>query len=411
MVGRPSITADYISVILRAIEKAENDPVHLRSLIYDLSRLSLGKHLLNNYRLLGSEGLQRHLHDLETAINQIEDMSQKQLADPSKVPRLEPAVRSSSQAVITVRDSFGDAIFDDGWLDNAPVALRQGSDGVVHDTRGVTKILQPSEIWQPGFARDPKSNRARPDFWWGVQLASAALIGVCIYAVMLVRSNLFFPGLNSYSQAAQVSQGVAVASIAPNAAGPGVPSAVHPSAGRSLGFPLPSVYGVYAVSEGKLYELDQLAMRVPDPRVRISAMISEPSRVTVPEGKLNFVIYRRDLAASAPVEVFVRVVAQVRRQMTFSGAGPPTTTDIRGQWAVRSKSYTYRVAPVEDSPETIVLRPGDPELNLSPGRYVLVLAGQGYDFTVAGKVTDVAQCLERSSVVGGEVYSECRTVP
>jgi hypothetical protein len=140
-------------------------------------------------------------------------------------------------------------------------------------------------------------------------------------------------------------------------------------------------------------------------------MISEPSHVTVPDGKLSFVVYRRDLAASAPIEVFLRVVAQVRREMTFSSGGPPKTAIISGQWAVRSKSYTYRVAPVEDSPETILLRPGDPQLTLSPGRYVLVLAGQGYDFAVSGKVTDVAQCLERTDVVGGDVYSECRTLP
>jgi hypothetical protein len=403
MAGRPSITADYISVILRAIEKAENDPVHLRSLVYDLSRLSLGKHLLNNYRLLGSEGLQRHVQDLEAAINKVEDLSQKQLGDGDKIPLLEPAARSSNQTAITVRDSFSDSIFDDSWL-------RQGSDDVIRDTRGVTKILRPSEIWEPSV-HGPKSNRTRADFWWSIQLASAALVGVCIYAVMLVRSDLFFAGFKNYSQAAPVSQGVAVASMAQNGSGLSAPGAVRSPAGRPLGFPLPSVYGVYAVSAGKLYELDQLAMRVPDPRVRISAMISEPSHVTVSDGKLNFVIYRRDLAASAPLEVFVRVVAQVKQEMKFSSAGPPRVSNIDGQWAVRSKSYEYRVAPVEDSPEMVVLRPGDPQLALSPGRYALVLGGQGYDFTVLGKLTDVTQCLERTDVVGGDVYSECRTLP
>ena len=410
MAGRPSITSDYISVILRAIEKAENDPVHLRTLIYDLSRLSLGKHLLNNYRLLGSEGLQRHVQDLEAAINQVEDLSQKQLGDGDKIPLLEPAARSSSQTAITVRDSFSDTIFDDSWLDNAPVVLRQGSDDVIRDTRGVTQILRPSEIWEPR-ARGPQSDRTRPDLWWWVQLASAALIGVCIYAVMLLRSDLFFAGDKNYSQTAPMSQSVAVASIAPNGSGLSTPGAVHLSAERSLGFPLPSVYGVYAVSAGKLYELDQLAMRVPDPRVRISAMISEPSHVTVSDGKINFIIYRRDLAASAPLEVFVRVVAQVKQEMKFSSGGPPRVSNINGQWAVRSKSYEYRVAPVEDIPEMVVLRPGDPQLTLSPGRYALVLGGQGYDFTVSGKLTDVTQCLERTDVVGGDVYSECRTLP
>jgi hypothetical protein len=410
MAGRPSITSDYISVILRAIEKAENDPVHLRTLIYDLSRLSLGKHLLNNYRLLGSEGLQRHVQDLEAAINQVEDLSQKQLGDGDKIPLLEPAARSSSQTAITVRDSFSDTIFDDSWLDNAPVVLRQGSDDVIRDTRGVTQILRPSEIWEPR-ARGPQSDRTRPDLWWWVQLASAALIGVCIYAVMLLRSDLFFAGVKNYSQTAPMSQSVAVASIAPNGSGLSTPGAVHSSAERALGFPLPSVYGVYAVSAGKLYELDQLAMRVPDPRVRISAMISEPSHVTVSDGKINFIIYRRDLAASAPLEVFVRVVAQVKQEMKFSSGGPPRISNINGQWAVRSKSYEYRVAPVEDIPEMVVLRPGDPQLTLSPGRYALVLGGQGYDFTVSGKLTDVTQCLERTDVVGGDVYSECRTLP
>lgn len=410
MAGRPSITSDYISVILRAIEKAENDPVHLRSLVYDLSRLSLGKHLLNNYRLLGSEGLQRHVQDLEAAINQVEDLSQKQLGDGDKTPLLEPAAHSPNQTAITVRDSFSDSIFDDSWLDNAPVLLRQGSDDLIRDTRGVTKILRPSEIWEPG-AHGQHSSRTRADFWWSIQLASAALIGVCIYAVMLVRSDLFFAGFKNYSQAAQVSQGVAVASIAPNGSGLSAPGAVHAPVGRSLGFPLPSVYGVYAVSAGKLYELDQLAMRVPDPRVRISAMISEPSHVTVADGKLDFVLYRRDLAASAPLEVFVRVVAQVKQELKFSSAGPPKVNNISGQWAVRSKSYEYRVAPVEDSPEMVVLQPANPQLTLSPGRYVLVLGGQGYDFTVSGKITDVAECLERTDVVGGDVYSECRTLP
>ena len=59
----------------------------------------------------------------------------------------------------------------------------------------------------------------------------------------------------------------------------------------------------------------------------------------------------------------------------------------------------------------IVLRPEDPQLTLSPGRYALVIAGQGYDFSVDGKITDLAQCLERTNVIDGMVYSECRTLP
>jgi hypothetical protein len=38
MAGQPSIASDYISIISQAIEKAQNDPAHLRSLVYDTAR-------------------------------------------------------------------------------------------------------------------------------------------------------------------------------------------------------------------------------------------------------------------------------------------------------------------------------------------------------------------------------------
>src|SRR5215813_11823808 len=79
MAGRPSIVPDYVSVILRAIENAQDDPARLRSLVYDVARLSLGKHVLQTYHQIGSAGLQQHISDLETAINHAEDIAQKQL--------------------------------------------------------------------------------------------------------------------------------------------------------------------------------------------------------------------------------------------------------------------------------------------------------------------------------------------
>lgn len=411
MTGRRFITSDYISIILGAIEKTQSDPALLRSLVYDVARLSLGKHVLTNYRQLGSEGLQQQVHDLEAAINQVEVLAQKpdQLGNGADAPLLDgPASSPADQTAVTVRDSLGDAIFADAWTDNAPVVVRTAPSEVYRDWREPTEILQPLEIWEPDVGRGPK--RTRVDFWWAVQLASAALIGVGIYAIMLARSDYFFAG-PGYSLAVPVAQGVTVASNATGLNTNVAPGTVHTAIGgsQSLGFPLPTVYGVYAVSVGKLYELDPLPMRVPDPRVAISAMISNASRVTMPDGKLQFIIFRRDLVASAPTEVFVRVVARVAREMKFNGAGPPMTTDIDGEWAIRSKSYVFRVAPVGDNPEMIVLHPADPQLSLSAGRYALVIAGKGYDFTIDGQVTDTAQCLERSSVIGGMVYSECRT--
>ena len=69
------------------------------------------------------------------------------------------------------------------------------------------------------------------------------------------------------------------------------------------------------------------------------------------------------------------------------------------------------MSPIDDNPEMVVLHPEDPNLVFSAGRYALGIGGHGYDFTVAGQMTDTAQCLERTDAVGGTIYSECRTLP
>ena len=43
-----------------------------------------------------------------------------------------------------------------------------------------------------------------------------------------------------------------------------------------------------------------------------------------------------------------------------------------------------------------------------PHRGALVLNRDGYDFTVAGPISDLAQCLEQTQAVDQSVYSECR---
>jgi hypothetical protein len=464
MTGRPSIVSDYVSIILRTIEKTQNDPARLRTLVYDVARLSLGKHVLTTYHQIGSAGLQQHISDLETAINHVEDISQKQIEDFSKkvaaqaqiadlskkvqeqiadlskkaqeqiadlskkaqeqiadssdqssqeqiadisnndpseeqkdaaadlaAQLLEGQVSTPDQNGLTVRDWFDEKIFDESRSNETAVVVQPLPTEVYV---GRAEVLEPLDFRIPAFGSGPKRRLANSTF--GVQLAIAMVIGIGIYVASLVAFD-YTGGHFSITE-----QNVPTATVPANAA------AKLPAIGaEALGFPLPRVYGVYAVSEGKLYELDPLAMKVPDVRVAISAMISSPSQVTLPQGKIQFVIFRRDLVASAPTEVFVRVVARVAREMKFTGAGPPTTTNIDGEWAIRSKSYTLRVAPLGDSPEMVTLRSSNPDFSLSPGRYVLVLAGKGYDFTIDGQVTDLAQCLERTNVVGGIVYSEC----
>jgi hypothetical protein len=172
--------------------------------------------------------------------------------------------------------------------------------------------------------------------------------------------------------------------------------------------PIPNEYGAYAVINGKLTELGQLPIKVPGPRVAISAAISAPSQTHLPTGQFQFVVFRRDLMNSTPDHVSVRVMAQVMRALTFDTGGHAKTTDVEQSWVIRSNSYQMRVGPFGDNPEMVVIRLDLADFVFPAGRYALVLKGVGYDFTVDGEVTDLAHCLERTDALYAPIYSECR---
>ena len=77
-------------------------------------------------------------------------------------------------------------------------------------------------------------------------------------------------------------------------------------------------------------------------------------------------------------------------------------------WVMRNISFPFRLSPVNDNPEMLELHSEDPSLELTPGRYALVLKTQAYDFSVEGKPTDPNQCLERIVASNGTFYSNCK---
>jgi len=143
----------------------------------------------------------------------------------------------------------------------------------------------------------------------------------------------------------------------------------------------------------------------------MSTPIKTPSRTVLPDGRIEFIIYRRDTANDSPDRITVRVIAKVRRAMTFNSAAQASTTEVEDSWTIRNVSYDFRVAPLGDSPEMLVVRPENEEFVLPAGRYALVVKGQAYDFTVAGPITAAAQCLERVDAANGTFYSECDRPP
>jgi hypothetical protein len=188
------------------------------------------------------------------------------------------------------------------------------------------------------------------------------------------------------------------------------PSNAAPIARQLPAFVAPDTYGVYAVSDGQLTALEPLPIRVPDARVSISSTISKPAPAPLANGHLSFVVYHRELATSVPETASVRIVAKVMQATAFAG-GKPKSMAIEDTWAVRGGAIDLRIAPVPTNNEMIVIRPADPNFNLSPGRYVLMFKNQAYDFSVAGTVSDTAQCLERADLQDRSVYSECRELP
>lgn len=406
-----TLVQDYVSIILRAIDKAQNDPVHVRRLIYEFARMSLGKQLLLSYDKLESDAIQQHAAGLEAAIKEAEYLSsvEADLLSAHAAARFAATGQANNQRALLVSDPplYANSRSESGAVAVLPSALAP-RDNCKPPLKRQSGQAVATEIWD---AAPVAAKRRVPK----LLLLTAAAVGLAISAVTLVRPDLALdlniPYLSKPTRQTTHNQGPrATQAFDKTSAAPARTSNTVDNA-SSLGFPLPAVYGAYAVSQGQLFGLQPLAMKVPDPRVAISAMILNPSRVTLPDGKLAFIIYRRDLQSNAPDAVSVRIVARVMREMKFVAGGPPKITKIAGEWAIRSKSYQFEVAPINKEPEMIMLRPHDPQFSFLPGRYALIFRAEGYDFNVAGQLTDTAQCLERTDALSGTIYSECRDIP
>jgi len=247
------------------------------------------------------------------------------------------------------------------------------------------------------------------------QLGVAVLAGVAFYVAVWGRDPSLPSQADAPSAASQSARATARAAprseigTAANAAGEasGTPAQATPAAGPS--FPRPAAYGIYAISENRLIELEQIPTAPVDPRTRTTLQIAKPSRTVISDAKLSFVAYRRDFVANAPEKVPVRVAARIAKSMNFDSTGkavvtPPTTET----WLIRDQGYDMRVSPVRDSPEMVLLRPESPDFSFPSGRYTLMLGGQAYDFVVAGAVTDPSQCVEGTATVRGPMFYECK---
>ena len=59
------------------------------------------------------------------------------------------------------------------------------------------------------------------------------------------------------------------------------------------------------------------------------------------------------------------------------------------------------MSPLAEQPEMLVIKSELPDFVLPAGRYGMVLKDTVYDFTVAGTISEPAQCLERTVASNG----------
>jgi hypothetical protein len=375
---RRAMKAQFVRVLSERIREISTDPQQTRNLVYELARLKLAQELGNN-----SEQAWLVQRTLESAIRDVE----QGFVDAGETAA-DPELQTDS--------------------DVRPPAFPDAGPG--------RDIAASRSSWaftfQPLSALIGRTRRSRGTFASIVRLAMVlvvvGLIGGAGFYWTRPRPQLAGPfnqapsstTPNPTERQAQITPPAATSESTP------APASTSTASLAERSMPLPSTFGVYALSDGQLQELKALPGKVPDRRVAISAAITTPSATTVTSGDIKFIVFRPDSAIEAS-GTEVRVVAKVARAMGVDASGKASMVHAGDSWVIRSTSFPYKVGPVEDQPRMLLLQPENDGFALSPGRYVVVVKGLGYDFTVAGDVTAPDQCVERINAANGAFYSPC----
>jgi hypothetical protein len=314
---------DYYSSLAQVVmASARNDP-QLRNMIYDLARHKLRRRVDWELKERVDTDGSKQLLALESAIEQIE-------ADLAR----------------------------DILPNYANLEDRDHSPGA----QGTIEIIPPSQLKLPPYQLEGEFTPVYPARRSFRIRAVIPVLGVMILGVFAYLAfqrefrNSSYPDGESHS----------------NTSSPGKRSDL-PSV------PLPKSYGVYAIANGQLAELEPLPIRVPDGRTAESAAIATKTTTTLANGRIKFIVFKRDLVSNVPEKVAVRALTCVN----CVDSAEATTTNAGGEaWAIRGISYDMRIAPVSGNPAMIIIRDADPDFSFPAGRYALVLKGVAYDFSI-----------------------------
>jgi hypothetical protein len=350
-------------------------------------RAKLKKSLGSQLSQIGLDGARAHMHALERAITQIE-------------------LASVQAEKFAKEDKFAEEMIDEQLRSAAPMeapfAVAPEVKVIIESPRQITQIESIDN-----FARESATEKRYELLSLVARscLVTAAIFA-SVYAVMklgpkhdvskvgpptetaIKESNVNRDGYGGQQPPVQVNSGVETDEAATIT-------------------PVPKSFGAFAVSGDKFYKLEALSLRIPDERIQIGPVITSEPKTKIPGGPIEFLIYRRDLAANTPDRATVRVISRIQGSVTFANE-KATRVGIGNEWAIRNQTYQFGVYPVANDQQMIRLRPIKTDLVLPSGRYALILKDQVYDFEIEGGVTDPIHCLEKFQSTAGTVYSPCK---
>lgn len=256
---------NFALVLSRVIDQVRSDPSQLRSTVYELARVALEKETQRDPPP-NPEEKQRLMAALEVAIEGVESFSSRE------VTAYLPPYGGNGYHSVPARRSGTDR-----WVGSPDLLLDAPERVIVIDS--------------------PAGGQGRGTFG-SVLIRSLVAPLVAALAVVAFGLGIFAvsdrnlaPGSKSLGNrvAAAVETGASSPALQQNSAGAEPFATAQKATGdpRIAGLPLPSVYGVYALSDGQFHELAVLTERVPDPRVRISTPIVVPSRTVLADGHVT----------------------------------------------------------------------------------------------------------------------------
>ncbi|APG10637.1 hypothetical protein BKD09_20115 [Bradyrhizobium japonicum] len=360
----PASEVQFALVISRMLETVKDDADARRQMVYDLARYKLQE----QFTYADARNIDQMKRALEVAIEEVEKFSR----DQAPLERLPSQQLTSSKAT----ETGGLLVSGDATVLRSRIEISR------------SKLPAISGPLLPGIKR-------------------TAAILLAVGAVILIvsqRDNIAALRRQISSQAQEIAQVSPKPETTITVAKPEMVTPAPPSPTRVL----PTDYGIYALIDDKsLAELNATGVMAPDMRIAISPEFKKPDRPHLPNGRVKFIVFRRDAANVIPERVEVRVVAKIAREFSTDAAGK-NLGGGEDVGVIRNFAYPFRVSPIPGKPEMYELHTGDSGLELAPGHYVLSLGSQAYYFQVDGEITDPRQCLERVVAGNGTFYAPCK---